>query len=257
MEEIERWEGEFLSESQNYKIVRDIINPDLAEKNPADTTYRIHSKFYRTLSGKPNGGSLFKTITFICPGDKGPNKALQPSGAYSAVFNRHSWDSPNVYHRNLTGRVDRFYFFTKPIAQIARDHPSSVFLIRITGSSTSFKKPEANSAIVIGTNVLKYRLSLNHLDPDTAVLSGMTVCTFTIKLSAMTTCTTISPNAAGEDSALAEWTHIQLEQPIDNPPGVIGLEVIVRKDPFLFPVDQSWPPHRSDVTNSPNDSDIK
>lgn len=116
--DIEAWENEYLLHSPNYKKATEIINPYLAQKDPQDPTYRVHSKFHRTLSGNPNGGALFLITTFVCPGDVCPNGVPQRPNTYQAVFNRHRWDSADVSFRNLTGRIDRIYIFTRSLAAL-------------------------------------------------------------------------------------------------------------------------------------------
>lgn len=56
---------------------------------------------------------------------------------------------------------------------------------------------------------------------------------------------------------LAAWTSIRLSQPISNPPARIGLELTIRKPPFAFPVDKSWPPNRPDITDDPKDEGME
>ncbi len=130
--DIENWEREFLINSPNYKKASELINPYLARKHPHDPTYRIHPKFHRTLSGEPGGGALFLNMTFVCPGDVGPNGVLQPPDTHQAVFNRHRWDSRDVVFRNLTGRIDRIYIFTRPLSVLVAEcmyHLISCFLL--------------------------------------------------------------------------------------------------------------------------------
>lgn len=119
--DIEAWSEELLKSSQNYKNATDIINPYLAQQHPEDSGLRVYPKFHRTLSGEPSGGSLFTNITFICPEDITPTGNLQPHGTHQAVFNRHRWDSTDVVFRNLTGRIDRIYLFTRPLSLIASE----------------------------------------------------------------------------------------------------------------------------------------
>lgn len=119
--DIENWEKEFLINSHNYRDAFETINPYLARKHPQDPTYRVHPKFYRTLSGNPGGGALFLNTTFVYPGDISPNGVLQPPDTYQAFFNRHRWDSLDVVFRNSTGRIDRIYIFTRPLASIVAE----------------------------------------------------------------------------------------------------------------------------------------
>ena len=107
--------------SPNYKKAAETINAYLARKYPQYPTYRVHPKFYRTLSGEPGGGALFLNTTFVCPGDVGPNGVLQPPDTHQAVFNRHRWDSRDVVYRNLTGRIDRIYIFTRPLSVLVAE----------------------------------------------------------------------------------------------------------------------------------------
>lgn len=119
--DIETWETEYLINSHNYKDAFETINPYLARKHSRDPTYRVHPKFHRTLSGNPGGGALFLNTTFVCPGDIGPNGIPQRPDTYQACFNRHHWDSLDVVFRNLTGRIDRIYLFTRPLALIVAE----------------------------------------------------------------------------------------------------------------------------------------
>lgn len=255
--DIRSWEETFLIDSSNYNLTERTINPYLAQKRPNDPDYRIHPKFYRTLSGNPHGGALFQNTTFICPDDLGPNHVRLQDDSYQAVFNRHRWDSRDVVFRNLTGRIDRVVIFTRPLASIIQDFPGSTLVINIIGQVGHFQepKPDSNAFITVGTAEWKIPLGILKMEANLTV--GSVTYRSTINLSAIANEGMIPLDCLKTPTGLAKWSKFRLEQATHNPPISIELDVIIRKARFSFPVDQSWPPDRPDVTKNPEDQNME
>ena len=257
VEDIENWEKEFLHNSKNYEYTLQTINPYLASEKPNDRSYRIHPKFYRTLSGNPNGGSLFLNATFICPGDIGPHKIQQPLNTYNAVFNRHKWDSLDVIFRNLTGRIDRIYIFTRPLRSLVHEFATLSLSVQFSGGQGKLQRPDPGSNLVIEAGKVELKLSLLDVIGESAPSSAVGTYSLLLDLSAAALRDEIDLGRLDNFPGLAHWTHIRLEQPVQNPPGLVRLEFIIRRAPFPFPVDQNWPPDRPDVTENPKDQDLE
>lgn len=255
--DIEKWETEFLSSSKNFADALEIINPHLTQKKHSDPSYRVHPKFCRTLSGKPNGGALFLNTTFVCPDDIAPNRTLQPPNTYCAVFNRHKWNSPDVVHRNLTGRIDRVYLFTRPLASTVREIAGSVLVIRLAGPSDAFKEPRPDSKFIIRGGESQFEFSFEGLAHESTTSSSLVVHSFTVDLSTEAKNGRIPLVGHNASSTLANWTHVRLEQPADNQPNSTGLELTFHRAAFTFPVDKRWPSNRPDITDDVADRNLE
>ena len=257
MEDIQSWEDEYLSHSKNFKVAAETINAQLAQMKPGDPTFRVHPKFLRTLSGGPSGGALFLNTTFICPGDIGPNRILQPPDIYNAVFNRHKWDSTDVIFRNLTGRIDRNFIFTSPFASLINNFPGSKILLKLVGKKGVFREPSFCSVVHILAGDAVWEIPLKSCAIERCHTSAaLAIRTYSIDI----------PFEATEGHTLSfydtsvrltDWIDFSIEQPVENPPDLVGIELIIRRDPFPFPVNQSWPPNRPDITANPKDHGLK
>ena len=254
---IRDWENEYLIHSSNYQDIYRAINPYLAAKRPTDMRYRLHPKYYRHLSGKPNGGTLFQNTTLICPGDIGPDKNLATQVS-QAVFNRHCWDSPDVVHSNATGRVDRTYLFTQSLESIACEINNMSLIISVVGKAGIFQEPDSSSRIVIkiGCGDWKYQLHTRTLPDVHRAPTGKVVYTYEAELLPAKIAGQIPIECLAAPLGLIAWTKLRLEQPFFNRPDMIGINVIFRRDAFRFPVDPIWPPNRPDITANPDDTDL-
>ena len=253
MDDIESWEEEFLSLSKNYETAKEIINPFLSAQKPEDHSYRIHPKFHRTLSASPSGGDLFLNTTFICPDDIGPSRNLQSPGNYQAVFNRHQWDSQDVIFRNLSARIDRIDLFTRPLKTIIHECPESTLSLKIIGTRGNFKRPGHDSIVFIGNETAESKIPLTGSGQEEAVSQSTVAYRFSVDLSAIISSTESQEGCFSLPSSLANWSTLRLEQPIDNPPEYIRLDVIFKKTSFPFPVKEGWPP-RMPKLKSDNES---
>lgn len=256
-ENIEHWEQAFLHHSENYRLACEIINPYLVGVAPHDATFRVHPKFHRSLSGKPGGGSLFLNTTFICPGDIGPNRVHYRDQTCRAVFNRHRWDSTDVVHRNLTGRIDRIYISTRSLSAIVNEYAGSVLMIHFMGGAGRFEKPASGSRTVLTMGNDDWEISMNELAMETIPSNGMVTYKYTVDVHKAALQGGISSVCLNTPMGLANWTRFRLVQSSDNPPDLVELVLIVRRASFPFPVDQSWPPDRPDVTDNPEDMELK
>ncbi|KAL6718174.1 hypothetical protein ACLMJK_004262 [Lecanora helva] len=256
MDDIESWERNYLANTANYRAVNEMINPHLAEKKPGDPSSRIHSKFYRTLSGDPSGGALFLNTTFICPGDIGPNDVKQPQNSYQAVFNRHKWDSPDVMFRNLTGRIDKVSLFTKPLKCILDDNVTCSLVLKMTGNRSTFRKPELGASVAIFVCEKIWRVSLSEVSRQTTPSPASVTYIYSIDISLGSNTSDKTADSPLLPSCLADWTHFRFEQPSHNPPDQAELEIIILRAAFAFPIDNSWPPNRTDLTSHSLDESL-
>ena len=247
LDAIKNWEEEFLPLSENYQIVGKVVNPRLAAQKPQDSSYRVHPKFHRTLSGSPSGGDMFSNTTFICPNDIGPNGVLQLSEVYQAVFNRHKWDSPDVIHRNLSARIDRIDLFTKPLRSIIQEHPNSTLGITVAGTQSTFKEIDYDSSVIITTETGEWKIPLASPGQELAISPGTVAREFIVDLSGFFDSGTFHASCT---SSLADWAALRLQQPIHNPPEFIKLNLVIRRAEFSFPIKPCWPPNRPDITET-------
>ena len=254
LDNIGAWERKYLVHTQNYRTVTEIINPHLAQIKPDDPEFRIHSKYYRTLSGKPSGGGLFESTTFICPGDIGPNGAEQPSDTEQAVFNRHKWDSLDVIFSNLTARIDKVYIFTSPLRKIFDEFTACELTVKLFGNKETFARPDRRSNFFVGMGEKRWLIASGNRHASSHYRRFETEYGFTIDLAAETDQSNPAPLDAS--LSLGDWTYVKLEQPFYNFPRSLVLEVKVKRDAFPFAVDKTWPPERPDVTNNPADDQL-
>ena len=255
-EAIESWAEEYARESNNYVLTGE-INRILEKQDPDSRFYRIHPKFLRTLSGKPHDSRLISCATNICPGDIAPNRTMQVTGKYHAVFSRHRFDTKDVYLRNVTARVDRSAIFMTPLNVLIKDFDNVTLTVRLAGRPAAFQKPDINSTLSITSKAANWNIKSTafHKDTRQSFPSNTDVWSATIDLVAIRD---IIPTAfLNATQGLVTWTDLRLEQTIQNPPLMVGLNLSVRRKGFPFPVDKSWPPDRPDVTNDPADEGLE
>ena len=254
----ESWENEFLMDSQNYKTCTGKINPYLVTLRPNDDTFRVHPKYLRTLSGAPFKDDLIKNLTHSCPGDIGANGLLQAKDRYQAVFNRHHFDSSDVYLRNITARVDRSAMFMTPLSKMVKHFEGSTLDIKIAGQNGEFKKPDTASSIFITIGSGEWEIPLRQVAKEVGPRApdGTNVWSTTVDLSSAADRGEIPTPCLEAPLGLISWTHICLEQPQNNPPEMVGLNFIVRRPSFPFPVNSAWPPDRPDITHNAKDANL-
>ena len=250
---IECWADQFAIHSKNYTNAAE-INALLENQEPDNKLYRVHPKFLRTLTGKFRGSPLIKCTTNICPGDLGPGKELQASGRYTAVFSRHQFESKNVYMRNATGRVDRSAIFMTSLNVLLRDYDACVLIIRFVGKTTTFRKPDTGSSVIITIGAADWvtRNSDFHKEGSPA---GHDAWSTTIDLAAHHH--DIPTGCLNARRGLTAWTAIRLDQPTRNPPSMVGISLSIQRPGFPFPVNRTWPPGRTDVTHHPKENELK
>ena len=253
---MESWAEEYARESKNYALAKD-INRLLEKQEPDSRFYRIHPKFLRTLSGKPDDSPLISCATNVCPGDIGPNRATQAHGKYQAVFSRHRFNTKDVFLRNVSARVDRSLIFMTPLNNFINDFDGCSLTVRLAGKAGAFQKPEANSTLSIISNEMDWNIKGLHFRTKTrpSIPSGTDVWSATLNIAAIKD--TIPAAFLHAPRGPIAWTDIRLEQPSHNQPLTIGFNLTVRRKTFKFPVHKSWPPDRPDVTDNPTEGGLE
>ena len=249
---IDAWAGEYTMKSYNHALAAD-INHLLEKQEPSNGLYRVHSKFLRTLSGKPRDSPLIQCATNVCPGDLGPNRVMQAPGKHQAALSRHHFNTKDVYLRNITARVDRSAIFMTPLHILIRDLHSCILTVTFAGRTEALGKPDANSTLVIANSTAEWEmrnLDFSH-DASLSNLSGLEIWSVTLDLASRGP--EIPPAFLSASRGLTEWTNVRLEQPHPNPPLNIGLNLSIRRPSFAFAVKKTWPPDRPDVTDNPAD----
>ena len=254
--DIQSWAEEYARQSNNYALAAD-INRLLEKQKPHNRFYRIHPKFLRTLSGKPDGSPLISCTTNVCPGDIGPNRVMQAPGKYQAVFSRHRFNTKDVFLRNATARVERNAIFLTPLNVLINDFDNITLTVMLAGKAGAFQKPDANSTLSITTNATDWNIHGLHFRKDTrpSIPSGTDVWSATLDLTAIRD--TISAAFLDAARGLIAWTDVCLEQSAQTPPLIVGLNLAVRRRSFPFPVHKSWPPDRPEVTNDAADGSLE
>ena len=254
--DIESWAEEYAKESTNYTLTED-INRVLEKQEPDSRFYRIQPKFLRTLSGKPHDSPLISCMTNVCPGDIGPNRVIQAPGNYQAVFSRHPFNIKDVFLRNVTARVDRSAIFMTPLNILIDGFDKVKITIKLAGTTGVFQEPDANSSISITSKDTDWNIELPHFHKDTrpSIPSGVDVWSAALDLTAIRD--TIPAGFLDAQRGLTTWTGVRLDQPIQNTPLVVGLNLAVQRKRFPHPINKSWPPDRPDVTNNPTDVDLE
>ena len=254
--DIGSWAEEYAKESNNYAIAQD-VNRILEKQEPDNRFYRIHPKFLRTLSGRPHDSPLISCATNICPGDIAPNRAMQVTGKYQAVFSRHRFDTKDVYLRNVTARVDRSAIFMTPLNVLIKDFDNVTLTVRLAGRPGAFQKPDINTTLSITSKAANWNIKSTafHKDTRQSFPSNTDVWSATIDLVAIRD---IIPAAfLDAPRGLIAWTDVCLEQIIQNPPLMVGLNLSVHRKGFPFAVNKSWPLDRPDVTDNPADEGLE
>ena len=254
--DIESWAEEYARESSNYALAKD-INRLLEKQEPESRFYRVHPKFLRTLSGKPHDSPLIRCATNVCPSDIGPNGAIQAPGKYHAVFSRHRFNAKDVFLRNVTARVDRSAIFMTPLIVLINDFDNVTLTVRLAGKADAFQRPDANSTLSITSNATDWNIRGPDFRKDTgpSIPSNLHVWSATLDLKAIRD--EIPTAFLNAPRGLIAWTDVRLEQPIPNPPLMVGLNLAVRRKGFPFPVNGSWPPDRPDVTDNSADAGLE
>ena len=245
--EMQSWEAEFLSNSDNYKTC-DEINKYQEKRVPGHVKWRVYPKYLRLLNGPPT----VTNTTHICPGDWGPNKPLhsavapatQPLGKYQAVFSRHRFGSRDVYYRNVTGRVERNKIFMMPLADIVKTYAGFSVEVKLVGPNAFTQPVGSNSSLVLAVGAYILPIDVKTLTKDPNSPAGQNIYRTTMDLMAQQH---VIPPSTGP--GFLAWDKVRLEQKIDNPPTYIGITFTVRRRDFKFPADSSWPPNLSAVTN--------
>ena len=254
--DIASWAEEYARESKNYALARD-INRLLEQKEPDSRFYRIHPKFLRTLSGKPHNSPLIRCRTNVCPGDIGPNGVMQAPGKSQAAFSRHRFNTKDVFLRNVTARVDRNAIFMTPLNVLIDDSDNVTLKVRLAGKTDTFQKPDPNSTLSITSDATSWKINNPHFRKDTSpgIPSGTNAWSTSFDMAAFRD--DIPTAFLNAPRCLLAWTDVHLEQPICNPPLMVALNLTIRRKRFPFPVNDSWPPNRPDVTGDTVDRGLE
>lgn len=209
------------------------------------------------LTGKSRDSPLIKCATIICPGDFGPNKELQTAGRYQAVFSRHHSDSKDVYLRNVTARVDRSAIFMKPLNVLLSDHDTCVLTIIFAGKTEAFGKPDAGSSVIITVGAADWLIQNPdfHNRSTATIPPGFHAWSTTLDLAARKDDLPI--DCLDAPRGIMNWTAIRLDQPTYNPPSIVGISLSIQGPSFPFLVNKTWPPKRPEVTDNPEDAELK
>ena len=254
--DVECWAEEYARDSNNYTLAKD-INRLLGKQEPDSRFYRIHPKFLRTFSGKPHDSPLIKCATSVCPGDVGPNGVIQVPGKSQAVFSRHRFNTKDVFLRNVTARVDRSAIFMTPLNVLIDDFDNVTLTVTLAGKADAFQRPHDNSTLSLISDKADWNINSPHFRKDTShnIPSNTDVWSTTLDLAAIRG--KIPTAFLNAPRGLIAWTDVRMEQPIQNSPRTVGLNLAVRRKRFPFPVNKSWPPDRSDVTDDSTDGDLE
>lgn len=249
---IESWAGVYARDSNNYALIVD-INHLLEKQEPNNRLYRVHSKFLRTLSGKPRDSPLIQCTTNVCPGDLGPNRVMQAPGKHQAVLSRHPFNTNDVYLRNIAARVDRGAIFMIPLHILIRDSDHCLLTVTFAGKAKAFGRPDANSTLVITNSTAEWEMRDLDFCHDASLSNMFALDIWSVTLDLSGRRHEIPLAFLNASRGLIEWTNVHLEQPHCNPPLMVGLSLSIRRLSFAFPLNKTWPPDRPDVTDNPAD----
>lgn len=173
------------------------------------------------------------------------------------MFSRHHFDSKDVYLRNATGRVDRNAIFMTPLNVLLGDYDACILTIRLAGKVEAFTRPGAGSSVIIAVGAVEWVIHNPdfHKSSSATIPPGIDAWSATFDLVAQKH--DIPPGCLDAPRGLTAWTAIRLEQPTRNPPSIVGLSISIKRLSFPFPVNQTWPPDRPDVTNNPKDAELR
>lgn len=248
---IESWAGEYAKNSRNYALIAD-INHLLQKQEPNNGLYRVHSKFLRTLSGKPRDSPLIQCATNVCPGDLGPNRVMQAPGKHQAVLSRHHFNTKDVYLRNITARVDRSAIFMTPLHILIRDSDQCILTFTFAGKTNAFKKPDANSTLVITNSTAEWEIRNLDCCHNTSLSNLSALETWSVTLDLTHRGSEIPPTFLNCPRGLIDWRTIRLDQPHRNPPLILSLNLSIRRPTYALALNKPWPPDRPDVTADDN-----
>lgn len=225
----------------------------MKNKELTDKFYRVHPKFLRTLSGRPRDNPLIKCATTVCPGDLGPNRVMQAPGRYQAVLSRHHFGSKDVYFRNATARVDRSAIFMAPLNVLLDDSNACVLTIKSIGNDQEFRKPDVSSSLIVTIGPTHWKIQNLDFYKDDSSSIRPELDVWSARVDLTTRRPGIPESCLSAPRGLIEWTEVRLEQPLLNPPLMVGLNLSVCRPSFHFPVNRGWPPERPDVTDNAAD----
>ena len=184
----------------------------------------------------------------VCPSDLGPNRVVQIPGRYQAVFSRHSIDSKDVYLRNVTARVDRAALFMTSLTVLLSDYDACALTVRYAGRVGVFRKPDVCSTLVITSGAEDWKIRHLEFRRDTRlrIPAGLDIWSVNLDLTARQY--EIPYTFLNASRGLIDWEKVRLEQPLHNPPLIVGLCLSLRRPSFPFPVSKTWPTLDSDLS---------
>ena len=211
----------------------------------------------RTLTGKPRDNPLIRCTTNVCPGDIGPNQELQPGGRYKAVFSRHHFHSKDVYLRNATGRVDRSAVFMTSLNVLLSDYDACIITIKLAGKTAAFRKPDAGSSVIITIGATDWVIQNPEFYRGSSAVTTPWNNVWSTSVNLATHKHDIPIGCLNAPRGLMSWTAIRLDQPTHNPPSTVGISLSIQRPSFPFPFDRTWPPERPDVTDHPEEAELR
>lgn len=199
---------------------------------------------------------MIKCATNVCPGDLGPNRAMQTAERYQAVFSRHLFDSKDVYLRNVTARVDRSAIFMTALGTLLNHNYACLLTLSFAGRADAFRMPDTGGNIIVTIGAANWDIQHPDFQPNTrsSIPSHLKMWSATIDLA--THRHEIPAGCLDAPRGLIEMSKVRLTQPTHNSPSIVGVHLSVQRPTFPFPVNKTWPPEISDVTNNPQDAEL-
>ena len=181
---------------------------------------------------------------------------MQTAERCQAVFSRHKFDSKDVYLRNVTARVDRSAIFMTALGTLLNHNHDCLLTISFAGRADAFRMPSVCYNIIVTIGAVDWEI----LRPDfhkitrSSIPSQLKMWSVTIDLAAHRH--EIPTGCLDAPRGLIEMSKVRLTQRIHNSPSIVGVHLSIQRPTFPFPVNETWPPDRPDVTSNPQDAEL-
>lgn len=144
-----------------------------------------------------------------------------------------------------------------PLKVLLSEYDACVLTIKLAGKAEAFAKPDADISVIItiGTAEWVIQNSDFHKSSSATVTPGFDA--WSTKFDLVARKHDIPPGCLDAPRGLTAWTAIRLDQPSRNPPSIVGLSLSIKRPSFPFPVNKTWPPDRPDVTDHPEDAELR